>query len=101
MSAIATPSPADHASVIAALAEHDEIQAELAAGRAASRIVSDAAWALETAVSMERKARLGYRSNPKLGDAPWDGDEYTAKIAAARVNLARVLVVHRFPVNAG
>lgn len=34
--------------------------------------ISARAWAIESALSMLRKAKAGYRSNPKLGDAPWD-----------------------------
>ena len=52
----------------------DHIQAALDAAHAIERPLADARWALESALSAQRKAQpsTGYRSTAKLGDAPWD-----------------------------
>jgi hypothetical protein len=54
--------------------------------RSANRILSDACWNLDSALSLHRKAQLGYRANPAIGDAPWD-----ASVTLARVTRAYTL----------
>lgn len=73
--------------------------AELAqAGRAAARVLSDAAWKLDAALSAERKASAGYRQNPIIGDAPYTVDPEVADHAAE--GLRRTLVDHGFRTDA-
>lgn len=43
-----------------------------------------ASWKLDSAMSMLRKAKSGYRASPLLGDRPWGVAEYEAKVEAAR-----------------
>lgn len=40
--------------------------------RAEARRLSDASWRLDSAASLVRKAKLGYRANPLIGDAAWN-----------------------------
>lgn len=59
--------------------------------RAHARRVNDALWALDSARSLLRKAKAGYRSNPALGDAPWNVAEYERRVAAATFAALRLL----------
>jgi hypothetical protein len=55
-----------------------EIAAEF---RQRVRVLSDASWRLDSAISMVAKAKHGYRSNPLLGDAAWDATGYERTLA--------------------
>jgi hypothetical protein len=71
----------------------ENIQAALDAARAIERPLADARWALESALSAQRKAQpsTGYRSTAKLGDAPWDTSKADADVVTAYEALQKAL----------
>jgi hypothetical protein len=70
-----------------------DIQAALDAARAIERPLADARWALESALSAQRKAQpsTGYRSSDKLGDAPWNTAEADHRVEIALIALEKAL----------
>lgn len=50
-----------------------------------------ASWKLDTAMSMLRKAKAGYRSNPILGDTSWEVEEYENRVRCAREEAERLI----------
>ena len=57
-----------------------DVQARLRRG---ARRWSDASWAIDTAVSLERKAANGYRASDILGDASWNLLHYSEAVQDA------------------
>lgn len=57
------------------------------------RKIDDVLWALDTARSKLRKAQptTGYRSNPAIGDKPWNVEECEKDVWAAEVALLRLI----------
>lgn len=61
--------------------------------RNAATHLNSLSWRLDSALSMHRKALLGYRANPVLGDAPWNPLEYEEGVNRAAERVARLASV--------
>lgn len=61
--------------------------------RSFARRASDFAWALDSALSLQRKSRaeVGYRSSDATGDQPWDASAYAAKVKVAHIQALSYL----------
>jgi hypothetical protein len=61
--------------------------------RALSRVLADAIWKVDSAESLLRKAQpsTGYRSNPDIGDKPWNLAHYERQVELAHARLAKII----------
>ncbi len=60
-----------------------------ARAREEAQAASALSWKLDTALSLLRKARAGYRASPLLGDAPWNEAPLIAAVADAACDVAQ------------
>lgn len=65
--------------------DRDFVEAISFQAREAAARASKLSWALDSAMSLWRKAQpgTGYRDSPALGDVPWNAGEYACRIADA------------------
>jgi hypothetical protein len=59
--------------------------------RGYARRLNAASWKLDTAMSMLRKAKSGYRANPLLGDQAWEVAEYENRVRVAREEAETII----------